>query len=457
MHGIDLGLRVSGGGVHDMEEEVGEPDRIERGPKRLDKLMREVGHEPDRVGDQHDLTTGERQLSSSRVEGLKQAIGGRDIGLSELVEHGRLPGVRVTDQGYVTTPPTLALRSLGLSGLVDVPEISLQPMHAPHQPSSVDLELRLAGTSRPDPTRLLREPAAPASKSRQSIAQQREFHLCASFGRASVLGKDVEDHRRTIDGSPSKDLLQVPLLGRREPLIEHHGVDVMSEAQCVKLFRLPGAEEGGGIRRISTLDYPVHDIGPCRVHQGHELIERGVHCVRVAPRKDHADDDDPLTERPIDQRRWEVDGHSSLARVTVSSAIKVTSPDRIASSPSKDTPSEPPGLSTTTVAPVAPSARSDAAAATEPEPQANVGPTPRSKTLRARWSGPSTWTHSTLMPPVLNPCRAWPAAATSIASRSSTTITRCGLPTSATTRPASGSISLSVTTPIDADVIAEDP
>ena len=277
-------MRISSGRVDHVEQQVSETNRIERRAERLDELMRELRDETNGVGQEHCLSTGQGQLAGPRVQGLEEAVGSWHVGVGQLVEQRGLAGIGVADQRHLPTPPTATLCPLGRSVLVHLPQISLEPVHPPHQPPPIDLELGLTRSPRPDATRLLRQAMAASAQPGKAIAKQRELDLCPAFWAPCVLGEDVEDHRSAIDGGATEDLLEVPLLRRAQIVIEHHRVDIVDEAELVELLGLSRAEERRRVRVILSLDDPVDDVRACRRHERGELIERGLEAISRAAR-----------------------------------------------------------------------------------------------------------------------------------------------------------------------------
>ncbi len=67
-------VRVGGAGVDDVHQVVGAGGDLERALERLDQPVRQAAHEPDRVGEQHRLATGQRQAARRRVERGEQPV-----------------------------------------------------------------------------------------------------------------------------------------------------------------------------------------------------------------------------------------------------------------------------------------------------------------------------------------------------------------------------------------------
>ena len=133
-------------------------------------------------------------------------------------------------------------------------ELRANVVNALDETAAIDFELGLAGTPGADATGLLGERATRAAKTRQAVLEQRELDLGLAFRRARVLGEDVENDRRAVDRRAPEDLLKVALLGRREVVLEDHGVGVNREAISRNSRTLPEPMNvaGSGLSRRWT-------------------------------------------------------------------------------------------------------------------------------------------------------------------------------------------------------------
>ena len=120
-------------------------------------------------------------------------------------------------------PPRLALR---VACSAQLSQLALELRHAPQQPPTVDLELRLARSARSDAARLLAEALAPPAQSGQAVAQLGQLDLSLALLGARVLGEDVEDHGGAVDSRAPEDLLEVAALRGRQLVVEHNRVGV---------------------------------------------------------------------------------------------------------------------------------------------------------------------------------------------------------------------------------------
>ena len=200
-HSIELAERIGGAGIDDVHEVVGERGDLERALEGLDQSVRQVAHEPDRVGEQHRLAARQRQSTRGGVERGEQAVLDQHAGVGEQVQQRRLAGVRVADDGDVGEAAAAAALALQRPRCRPVAEVGLELGDAAHDAAPVDFDLGLATTeSGADATALLRQVGSLAApQTWQPVAQQRQLDLRLAFERVGVLTEDVEDHRGAVD------------------------------------------------------------------------------------------------------------------------------------------------------------------------------------------------------------------------------------------------------------------
>ena len=111
-----------------------------------------------------------------------------------------------------------------------------------------------------------------------------------------------ESFFRLLERRAPELLLQVALLRRAELVVEDHRVAVERLGQLLELGDLALAEVGGRIGGGPTLQDAADDVRTRRVHQHRELVQIRLGALGIATTERHADDDDPLPERPVDER-----------------------------------------------------------------------------------------------------------------------------------------------------------
>jgi hypothetical protein len=115
-----------------------------------------------------------------------------------------------------------------------------------------------------------------------------------------VLGEDVEDEGGAVDGRPPQDLLQVAALGRRQLVVEDHGVGVDDVGDVAQLLGLALADEGGRIGLVPALEDALGLIGAGGVGQGGQLLQRRLGLVDTHRRDGHPDQHHRLPAVPLD-------------------------------------------------------------------------------------------------------------------------------------------------------------
>ncbi len=245
------------------------------------------------------------------------------------------------------------MRRVGL----EFPELDLELADAAHDPPAIDLELSLTWAPRPDAAGLLGQDEAHAPQPREPVPVERQLDLRPARLGMGVLGEDVEDHRRPVDGGPAEDPLEVPLLGRRQLVVEDHRVGVHGLADPAQLLGFAPADIGRRVRGLA----PLHDtgrlIGAGGVDEQGELVEAGLDLLERARPRHHPDEHDLLPEPPVDEgRRHEFHAESPPAPdagepggLDLDAGHAPTGPASVAitasrSSPERTTSAVPPGL-----------------------------------------------------------------------------------------------------------------
>ena len=210
-----------------MHQQVGGDHDVEGRLEGLHELVGQLGDEADGVGQQHGLATGQLQTTRRGVERGEQAVLDQHPGVGDPVEQGGLAGVGVADDRDGVETRTLARLALRRAGFADVAEVGFELVESALDTPAVDLELRLARTTRTDEAAgLLAELVALAAQPRQLVAQLGQLDLGLAFLAVGVLREDVEDHGGAIERGTTEVALEVALLCRGQLVVEHDGVGV---------------------------------------------------------------------------------------------------------------------------------------------------------------------------------------------------------------------------------------
>ena len=101
-------------------------------------------------------------------------------------------------------------------------DLTLQAADLVANQAAVSLELRFARPPRADPALEPLEVGPLTSQARKDILVLRQLDLEAPFARAGVLREDIEDKRRAVEHFDVELALEVPLLRRRQLVVEYH-------------------------------------------------------------------------------------------------------------------------------------------------------------------------------------------------------------------------------------------
>src|SRR5205085_12571707 len=122
---------------------------LERGREPFDELVRQPADEADGVG--HEVTAPVvLEAARRRVERLEQAVLDGHLRAGEGVQERRLADVRVAGERDLRRLRAAALLATGRALPLELVQPPLEQGDAPARQPAVRLELRLAGTARPD-------------------------------------------------------------------------------------------------------------------------------------------------------------------------------------------------------------------------------------------------------------------------------------------------------------------
>ena len=248
-----LGARARSGGVDDLEQDVGPVDLLEGRPERVDELMGQLVDEADGVGDDRRLAVAQADLAAGRVEGREELVlGPGDLLADERVEQGRLARVRVADDADGRHQAPVASPGGGRALLADLVDPFLHLLDPLADDPPVGLELGLARAARADtaagPAQVGPHPGQP----RQLVFELGELDLEAPFVGLGVQGEDVQDQPAAVDHLDLEQLLERPLLGRRELVVGDQHVKAGLALRAQQLLGLALADvpvrdrRGGG-------------------------------------------------------------------------------------------------------------------------------------------------------------------------------------------------------------------
>ena len=89
---------------------------------------------------------------------------------------------------------------------------------------------------------------------RQVVLELRELDLELALGAARVLGEDVEDQLRSVDDARLEQVLEAPLLGRVELVVDEQRLGLGLGEGVLQLLELPLADVCARVRAGAGLD-----------------------------------------------------------------------------------------------------------------------------------------------------------------------------------------------------------
>ena len=246
--------------------------------------MGEIGYEPDGVHQHQGASARQRHPPQGRVEGREELVGRMHSGSRQAVEEGGLAGVRVADERDHRHPGAPAGTAVDRAPTLDGVELPPDPLDALADEAPVGLELRLARTAQADPAALALEMGPPANQPGRQVAKLRELHLQPAFEGARAPRENVEDETDPVEHPALEQRLEIPLLGRRQTVVEDDELDCVRLHPRPKLLRLAGPHEVPRIAPARGGDDQLRRVRPGCADQLDELLRGAFGVLPANPR-----------------------------------------------------------------------------------------------------------------------------------------------------------------------------
>ena len=278
--------------IHDVHQQLGFDDLLERGLERLDQAVRELADEPDGVGQQDVLVGRQAEPAGGRIERGEELVLGQRVGAGQRVEQGGFAGVGVADDRCERPLVALASGPLRRALLADDGKLVLELEDALGGLATVGLELGFAFAADGSGGTALPGKVGPeAGQPRHQVLELGQLDLQLAFAGARALGEDLEDQRGAVEQLALEDLLQVAALGAGQLVVEDDGVHLLLLAVPGELLRLARADVGARMRRLQLLRAVAHDLRADRAGQFGEFVERIADVQGGAGLQLHADEE----------------------------------------------------------------------------------------------------------------------------------------------------------------------
>ena len=200
-----------------MQQQVGIAEFFQRCFECADQMVRQLADKADRVAEQDFLGVRDALFTRGRVQGIKQAVVGRDTGVGQQVEQRRFARIGVADNSYQRQLGLFALAALDGAHLAHLFQVVLELIDAAADVPAVGFQLGFTRTARTDRAfaaarRLAHQVGPHAGQARQNILILCQFDLQFTLAGAGALGKNVQNQRRTVEHGPAHDFLQIAQL-----------------------------------------------------------------------------------------------------------------------------------------------------------------------------------------------------------------------------------------------------
>ena len=259
-----------------MEQQVGVLQLLQRRLEGLHQLVGELADKADGVRDHHIQRVADGELASGGIQGVKEAVVGRDGRPGELIQQGGFPGVGVAHDGNhrgLVLLPELALGGPHPADLLQVPADLVDLLV---DQAAVGLQLGLAGalganSSLAAAAALALQVGPHTGEPGQQVLVLRQLHLQPALLGLGPLGEDVQNQAAAVQYLDPQHLREHPLLGGGQVVVKDHHVRPGILAEELYLHRLPLTDEAAGVRRVPVLQHGAQSLAPGGLHQGGQL------------------------------------------------------------------------------------------------------------------------------------------------------------------------------------------
>ena len=279
IHSLCMNLPVFVRNVHNVQQQIGIRQLLERGLERRYEMMRQLADEAYGIGQKDFLRVRNALFARSRVECIEQTVVRLDARTGQGVQQRGLARVRVADNSNQWQLGLFALAALHRAHLPHLLQITAQLVDAAADVTAVALQLALTGSARADAAAETAHRLAHTRQTRQNILVLRQFDLQLAFAGARTLRENIEDERRAVEYRAAGQLLQIAHLRRRQFIVEQDQTCVVHLGKLLDLFRLALTDKRAGIRCRTALQRHRNGFRTGSLRQRAQLVHRAL--VRI--------------------------------------------------------------------------------------------------------------------------------------------------------------------------------
>ena len=279
IHSLCMDLPVFIRNVHNVQQQIGIRQLLERGLERRYEMMRQLANKAYGIGQEDFLRVRNALFARSRVECIEQTVVRLDARTGQGVQQCGLARVRIADNSNQRQLGLFALTALHRTHLPHLLQITAQLVDAAADVTAVALQLALTGSARADAAAETAHRLAHARQTRQNVLVLRQLDLQLTLAGARTLRENIEDERRAVEYRAAGQLLQIAHLRRRQLVVEQDQTCVVHLGKLLDLFRLALTDKRAGIRRRTALQRHRNSLCTGSLRQRAQLVHRAL--VRI--------------------------------------------------------------------------------------------------------------------------------------------------------------------------------
>ena len=253
VHHLDMLLPVGVGGVDHMQQKICVFQLLQGRPERIHQMVRKLCNKAHGVRQDHIQVVGYGQLAGGGIQGIKEAVVGRNACAGELIEQCRFAGVGVAHDGHHRHGIFHAPFPLHATDLAHLLQLRLQSGDPLPDVPAVAFQLGFAGAPGTDAAALPGKALAHTGQPGQQIFILGQLHLQAAFLGLGPLGENIQNQSAAVQHRYPQDLLQGTDMAGRQFVVKDHHARLGKLGQHSHFLGLALADEAVGIGGVAIL------------------------------------------------------------------------------------------------------------------------------------------------------------------------------------------------------------
>ena len=248
------------GDVDQVYQQIRDNGFFESRLEGIDEPVGQASNETNRIGDQDVLAFVEVEPARGGVEGGEELVDGEGVGTGEGVEERRLPGIRVSNNGYCRDGLPESFGALDVAMFDHLLELFFDVGDPVVDHPAIGFELGFALAAGSGAAAALATQVGPRpGEARQGVLHAGQRDLQDRFLGLGPFGKDIDDDFLPIDDADFGFAFPVALLGGREVFVEDENIDIplVDDIDDFGEFACADQKSGRGLAQFH--DHPIGD------------------------------------------------------------------------------------------------------------------------------------------------------------------------------------------------------